>query len=693
MAGLNSNIQITDLDFNNIKNNLKTFLKSQDTLKDYNYEGAALSTLLDVLAYNTQYNAFYLNMVANEMFLDSAVQRGSVVSHAKLLNYTPKSETAATAKINLKINGVVDTALTLPAYTTFLSEAIDGINYRFVTIDSRTVPVSNNTAMFSDVYIKQGTPVTVNYTVQDSVENPNFVIRIPDDGIDTTTIKVTIRTSSSNSSSEVFTEAKNYLELSGASKVFFLEEGTDQKYRITFGDGILGKKLFNGNVVVIQYIVTKGVAGAGANSFVLMNSVNGYSNNVVYPINSATTGGSKETIDSIKFQAPKSYAAQGRAVTTEDYITAIQQNKLGFSFDAVNVWGGEENIPPVYGQVFVSMKPTGSLILTDIQKSQIVKELIRPISMITVSPTIVDPDYTFLKITANVVINSKKTTLSFNQIKDKIATAIQSFSTKTLNTFNSIFSLADLIVTIQNSDPSIVSNEVNVAIQKKFIPTLNNSQTYKLYCGTPLQKGVYLSGITSSPSMQFFDLVSGTTIVPGVYIQELPSIVAGVESITISNPGFGYQYPPLINIVGDGIGATAQAIINSVGSITAINILNPGTNYSSAVAIITPVANDTTGKLGAVTVNLSGAIGKLQSYYFNQDKAKTILNPNLGTVDYTNGLITLNDFNPIQIDNPLGQLTITATPKSSIISSSYNRVITIDPYDPGAITVNLTVQQ
>lgn len=693
MAGANSNIQITDLDFINIKNNLKTFLKSQNTLKDYNYEGAALSTLLDVLAYNTQYNAYYLNMVANEMFLDSAVQRGSVISHAKLLNYTPKSYIAPTAKINLKINNVADTALTLPAYTTFLSEAIDGINYKFVTVDSYTVPVSNNTASFSDVYIKQGTPTTINYTVQDSVQNPNFVIKIPDAGVDTTTIKVTVRTSSSNSFSEVYTEAKNYLELSGDSKVFFLEEGTDEKYQISFGDGVLGKKLFNGNLVIVQYVVTKGSAAAGANSFVLMNSVGGYSNNVVYSVNSASTGGDKESISSIKFQAPKSYAAQGRAVTTEDYVTAIQQNKLGFSFDAVNVWGGEQNVPPVYGQVFVSMKPTGALILTEIQKDKIIKDLIRPISMMTVTPTIVDPDYTFLKITTNVVINPKKTTLSINQIKNRITTTIQSFTSATLNTFNSKFSLSDLIVSIQNSDPSIVSNEVTVQVQKKFTPTLTNSQTYKLYYGTPLQKGVYLSGINSSPSMQFFDLVSGTTIVPGVYIQEVPSIVGGVESISISNPGFGYQYAPSITIVGDGTGATAEAVINSSGAITAIKVLNSGTNYSSAVAVITPRTNDTTGKLGAATVNLSGAIGTIQSYYFNQDKAKTVLNPNLGTVDYTNGLITLNDFNPIQIDNPLGQLTVTATPKSSIISSSYNRIITVDPYDPGAITVNLTVQQ
>ena len=693
MAGANSNIQITDLDFNNIKNNLKTFLKSQNTLKDYNYEGSALSTLLDVLAYNTQYNAYYLNMVANEMFMDSAIQRGSVISHAKLLNYTPKSYIAPTAKINLKISNVTDSALTLPAYTTFLSEAIDGVNYKFVTIDSHTVPVSNSTAMFSDVYIKQGTPTSLNYTVQDAVEIPNFVIKIPDAGVDTTTIKITVRESGSNSSSEVYTEAKNYLELSGASKVFFLEEGTDSKYQISFGDGVLGKKLFNGNVVIVQYIVTKGSAAAAANSFVLMNSINGYSNNIVYPITSATTGGDRETISSIKFQAPKSYAAQGRAVTTEDYITAIQQNRLGFSFDAVNVWGGEENVPPVYGQVFISMKPTGSLLLTDIQKDRLIKDLIRPISMMTVTPTIVDPDFTFLKITTNVVVNAKRTTLSVNQIKNKITTAIQAFTNSTLNTFNSTFSLSDLIVNIQNSDASIVSNEVSVQIQKKFIPTLANSQTYKLYYGTPLQKGVYLSGVNSSPSMQFFDLISGTTIVPGVYIQELPSIVGGVQSISISNPGFGYQYPPVVTIVGDGTGASAVAVINSSGAITSINILNTGVNYSSAVAVITPVTNDTTGKLGAATINLSGAIGTLQSYYFNQDKAKTVLNPNLGTIDYTNGLITLNAFNPIQIDNPLGQLTVTATPKSSIISSSYNRIITIDPFDSGAITVNLTVQQ
>ena len=197
MAGANSNFQMTDLDFNNIKTSLKTYLQSQDTLKDYNYEGSALSTLLDILAYNTQYNAYYLNMVANEMFMDTALQRDSVVSQAKLLNYIPKSSIAPEATINLVVNQVTDTSITLPKFTTFISEAIDGVNYNFVTADSNTVSVVNNTATFNNVKIKQGLPGSISYTV-DSVTNPKFLFQIPDLGVDTSTLVVSVQTSSSN---------------------------------------------------------------------------------------------------------------------------------------------------------------------------------------------------------------------------------------------------------------------------------------------------------------------------------------------------------------------------------------------------------------------------------------------------------------------------------------------------------------
>ena len=221
MAGANSNIQITELDFNKIKTNFKRFLQSQDTLKDYNYEGSALSTLLDVLAYNTQYNSYYLNMIGNEMFLDSAIQRSSVVSHAKLLGYTPKSAIAPSATINLRVNQVSDGALTLPQFTTFMSEAIDGVNYNFVTTDSTTVNVSANTATFNNVTIKQGIPATINYTA-DLITNPTSTFQLPDSNIDTTTLVVTVQESSSNSSTEVYQLATNYLNLTPESKVYLL---------------------------------------------------------------------------------------------------------------------------------------------------------------------------------------------------------------------------------------------------------------------------------------------------------------------------------------------------------------------------------------------------------------------------------------------------------------------------------------
>jgi hypothetical protein len=690
MAGANSNVQIADLDFNLIKNNLKTFMQSQTVLQDYNFEGSALSTLLDVLAYNTQYQAYYLNMVANEMFLDTAIQRDSVVSHAKLLDYVPKSAIAPSAVINIAFNNVTNPSLILPKFTRFISESIDGVNYNFVTTDSYSVNTVENTATFNAVTLKQGLPTSVNFAV-DSTQNPTYTFQIPDLNVDTTTIQVTIQQSSSNASIQVFNPSTDYLVLDGSSQVYFLQEGQGGRYEIYFGDGILGQQLVDGNIVNITYVVTSGTAAAGANNFVLMSPVSGYADTTITPVSPATQGGAQESIASIKYQAPKAYAAQGRAVTNQDYQTLIQQNKLGFSFDAVSVWGGENNTPPVYGQVFVAVKPTGALTLTEVQKQRLINEVISPISMITITPQIVDPDYVYLKVTANVLINAKKTNLSATQVQTKIQQAIYTYGQANLNTFNSTFSLSDLILSVQNSDPSIIANEINVQLQKKFNPNLTNSETYKLYFGSPLQKGVFLSGVTSSPSMTFLDLVSQSTAVNGIYLQELPTDVGGVKSISILNPGFNYQYAPTITIQGDGIGATAEAVITN-GAITAINVLTPGSNYTSASILITPQVNDTTGQGALAIASLTGTIGTIQSYYYNANNTKTIFNPNVGVIDYTNGVIQLNSFNPIQINNLLGQLTVTANPYSSIVSSTYNRIITIDPYDPSAITVNVTVQ-
>ena len=688
MAGANSNIQITDLDFNNIKNSLKTYLQSQDTLKDYNYEGSALSTLLDILAYNTQYNSFYLNQVANEMFLDTAIQRGSVVSQAKVLGYVPKSAIAPSAEVNLSFTGVTDASLTLPKFTTFMSEAIDGVNYNFVNTDSQTVNVSGGTATFENVTLKQGIPTTVSYTVN-SITNPSYMFEIPETNVDTTTISVVVQQSSTNASSQVYNLASNYLTLNETDAVYFLQESITGTYEIYFGDGILGKLLTDGNIVSISYIVTQGSTSAGANNFVLMDSVSGYSTYTLTPIVSASQGGTKESISSIKFQAPKSYAAQGRAVSKNDYITAIQQNSLGYSFDAVNVWGGEENNPPVYGQVFISLKPAGTYSLTTTQKQRIINEVIKPISVLTVTPTIVDPDYTYIKLTVNVVYDTTKTTQTSAQIEAGVKAAIQTFGTSTLNTFNSTFNSYDLLNTIQNYNNSIITSEYKLQLEKRFAPNLINSTTYNLNFNTSLEANKYNSGTSSSPSMQFRNPENLANLIDGVLIEEVPTTTNSVESISVINPGFGYTSTPTVTINGDGTGATARAILSGSGSISKIIVDNGGNGYTAAIVTITAADGDSTGQLASAVANLSGRYGTLRTYYNNTNQVKTILNSNIGSIDYQEGSVTLKDFNPYNVNSDLGILSINVTPISSIISSSYNKIITIDQYDPSAVVVNV----
>ena len=685
----NSNLQITSLDFDALKQNFLTYLQSQSTFQDYNFEGSALNTLVDLLTYNTQYNAYYLNMVANEMFLDSATQRASVVSHAKLLDYTPKSAIAPTATVNITFNNVTTSSLTLPAYSIFSSSAINGVNYTFVNPEAYTVNTSSNTATFTNVEIKQGVPASYTYTVN-STSNPNYIFEIPDATVDTSTLQVIVQGSSSNAAYQIFTPATDYLILDYTSPVYFLQETLTGNYQISFGDGILGQQLTDGNIITINYISTEGSSAVGANSFVLMQTVSGFTPSSVSSVTPASQGSDKESINSIKYNAPKSYAAQGRAVTKEDYITLIQQNTLGYTFDSVNVWGGQENNPPVYGQVFITIKPTGAYTLTATQKKLLVENVIKPISLMTVTPNIVDPDYTYLKIISNVVYDQKRTSLSSSQIQSKVAAAIQNFATSSLNTFNSTFSGADLVGLVQIVDPSIITNEYTIKTQKKFYPNLSQSENYTFYFNTPLQRGVLTSGISSYPGLQFKDPSNSANIIDGVFIEEIPVSTVGVDSISIINPGFSYQSAPTITIVGDGTGATAESTIDINGRISSITVTNSGQNYTQAVVVITPAASDSSGQSGAAVATLQGQFGTLRSYYYNTNNVKTIFNSNVGTVDYTNGIITLNSFNPYDVDNFLGQLTITANPTTSIISSQFNRIITVDPFNPTSIIVNVT---
>lgn len=687
MATANSGLQITNLDFGSIKSSLKTFLGQQDTLKDYNFDASALSVLVDLLAYNTQYNAYYLNMVANEMFLDSSVQRNSVVSHAKLLNYTPRSAVASKASIKLQVNQVGTSTLTLPKFTPFISEAIDGVNYTFITKDATTVNVSANTAVFNDVEIIEGQAATASYTVN-TTSNPKLLFTISDANIDTSTLVVSVQDSSTSLVYNTYTRATDYVALTPTSKVYFLQEGMNGNYEIYFGDGILGATLIDGNVVNISYVSTSGTSAFGANSFSIMSSVGGYSNTVISPITSAFAGADKESITSIKYTAPKAYAAQGRAVTKEDYIYLIQNNSTNLPIESVSVWGGEENIPPVYGQIFCAVKPSGGLTLTPSQKEKLVTEVIKPISVLTVVPTIVDPDFTFVNITTNVLYDPKKTTYTGGQIKQLVINSINSFASTNLNTFNSTFKSPALITQIQTADPSIITNESTIRLQKKIYPKLNAKATYFLDFGVKLKRNYFNAGLSSSPDFSVTDVTSVNSIRTGVYFEEVPTTVGGIGTINITNQGFGYTKAPVVKIIGDGLDATAYAVLAS-GRIVSIVITNPGYNYTQAIVQITPAEGDTSGALGYADAVLEGSLGTLRTYYY-LNNTKTILNSNAGTIDYSTGKVTLTDFSPLNINNSLGQFTVSVVPDSTIVSSTYNKIIALDQYDPEALSVTVS---
>ena len=687
----NTTVSMAGLDFVDIKHSLSNFLSQQAVFKDYNFAGSGLSVLLDVLALNTQYNAYYLNMVANEMFLDTALQRSSVVSQAKLLGYTPQSAVAPTAIIDLVVYGVTDTSLTLDKYTQFVSRAINGVNYTFLTEDATSNNTVSGTVTFSNVMLKQGVHNTYSFVV-DTVANPNLMFDIPDANIDVSSLLVTVQQSNTNTYKQVFEISANYLTLDGTSMVYFVQEGSSGNYQIYFGDGILGKMLTTGNIVNIDYISTHGTAAQGANNFTLMQPLSGYANTSIFPVSAATNGSGQEDIASIKFQAPKAFSAQGRAVTKDDYITAIQQNKLGITFDAVSVWGGEENDVPVYGQVFISLKPSGAYNITDTQKNMIISRVINPISVMTVKPTIVDPDYTYIMLTADVLYSPGKTSLTSQQLQLGCVDAIGLCAANTLNTFNSTFSSHGFSMCVIDTDPSIISDDISIKIQKKIYPNLTVGQNYTLNFDTSLSKGILSSGVTSSPSMKFVDPTSYSNIINGVFIEEVPVMSNGVDSILMINPGMQYTAAPIVKILGDGTGATAHAILSGNGSVDSIVIDSAGIGYTSAIVSFTNQSNDTTGKLAVGVVSLQGALGTLRTYYINSVLVKTVLNANAGTIDYVNGVVQLNNFAPVGVDNVFGDLKITVNPVSTIISSTFNRIITIDPFDPSAITVNIVAK-
>ncbi len=477
MADNASKLAVSDLDFDNIKTNLKQFLGDQNEFADYNFDASAMSVLLDLLAYNTHYNAFYLNMIANEMFLDTASIRSSVVSRAKHLGYTPVSMKGAKAYVDLTINPADTPATIVVAKNTQFSAAVGGVSYIFCTSNSATVNVNSNGIYTSaNVELTQGIPLTHKYTANTTDPDQKFLL--PNPNTDTSTLTVKIQTSATNSNLHTYTAANDTTTVNSTANVYFLEEDEEGRFDVTFGDGIIGRALVTGNIVILSSLVADGDAPNGAKTFSPVSGVGGYSNVVVTTLNSAIGGAERDSIEKIKFNAPKNYQAQNRAVTINDYKRLLERDYP--AAESVIAWGGEEHDPPVYGKVYLAIKPQTGLSLSSSTKSYIADTVLGGRNIVSITPEVVDPDYMYITITSTISYDSTRTTESAEQIKNSISNTVYQYGVNNLGLFANQFRYSPLIQQIDQTETSIESSLTSVKLRREITPILGSSTSYTL---------------------------------------------------------------------------------------------------------------------------------------------------------------------------------------------------------------------
>jgi len=475
MSTVQHKLVVSDFDFDAIKLNLKSFLQGQKQFQDYDFEGSSLNILLDILSYNTHYLAYLANMATNELYLDSADIRNNIVSLAKMIGYTPSSPRAPMASIDVTLNNATGTSVTMNKGTVFTT-SVNDVSYQYVTNSDITITPSAGIYKFNGVSIYEGTLVTFKYTADTTDVDQRFII--PSARADTSTLLVKVQNSSSDTTTETYSLAGGYNNVTATSKVYYIQEGQDGKYEIYFGDGVNGKSLADGNIVILEYIVTNIEDSNGASSFSLSGNIGGFTNATISTVSSSQGGAAGETDESIRLNAPLNYAAQERAVTTTDYETLVQQiypNAL-----SVSAWGGEDDETPRYGIVKIGVKAASGSTLTETTKQDIVNKL-KPYNVASVSPQIVDPETTSVLLTSTVKYNTSTTTKSSDTLKSEIITAITNYNTNTLQKFDSIYRHSKLTGIIDAVDGSILSNITTVKIRKSFTPSLGSSQKYNIY--------------------------------------------------------------------------------------------------------------------------------------------------------------------------------------------------------------------
>lgn len=691
MAVANTSLRVSELDFGSIKENLKNFLRNQEEFQDFDFEGSGMSVLLDILAYNTHYMGYYLNMVANEMFLDTAQLRNSVLSHAKAIGYVPNSRQGALAQISVKVTPSmvednVSNILTLDKYTKFFGADIKGVNHNFVAINSNTVSKIGGTFTFSNVFVKQGEVITQQYLMDSTNTTRRF--KIPSANVDLSTVQITVQESASNTYTTEYIRAQDVTEVSSNSTVYFIEENEEQQYTFYFGDDFLGKKPKNGNIIICTYLDTMGSAANNISIFTAKDQIGGlYRDNVRITTTTASYSGTeKESIEDIRFRSPVAYTVQNRAVTSSDYEVLLVKDYN--NIEAVSVWGGEDNDPVIYGKVFISIKPKGNYYLSNLDKERIKNELIRSRNVLTVLPEIVDPEYVYLSARVTVNYNSSLTNRTAAQIEALVKQAIYDYKDRELNNFESIFRKSKLQYFIENCEPSITGTDLKVYVQKRLALVPNETRNYKFEFNMPLKKGDYVDKLYSLPQIVVKDIEG---VNRDVFIEEVPNSFNGVDYINIINPGRNYLSRPTITITGDGTGATATAeIVN--GKIDRIIMQTKGSNYTRATVTIT--GGD--GREATAVAQLEAKNGLLRSYYFKDNGEKIIVNPNTGTINYETGLVQLNTLDALEvIANDFyneNVLTINTLSGKENIYPLRNRILTFDENDVTSVQISMVAE-
>jgi hypothetical protein len=524
---MTQDLRVQELDFDTIKDNLKEFMRGKPEFSDYDFEGSGISALLNVLAYNTHYMAVLANMQMNELFLDTATKRTTAALHASRMGYVPRSIKSPIAKVNLEIFTGNDSPATLTigkgaVFTTSLS----GDTYQFITTDAYTIPRSNDGRyVFENLSIREGSLKTFRF--QYLASNPIRFI-IPSRNADISTLKVRVQVSSSNTSTAIYNLNTSIVDNSKDSQVYYLRLNQAGYYEVLFGDDIISKAIQDGNIVILEYVETNGISANGVSSFTFSDNVQGYSSNIVTTVMAAIGGDKEESADEIKISARSSLLTQNRAVVESDYETMVQEI---YPADSISVWGGERNDPPIYGKVFVSVKPTGGGTLTESTKEFLANNLQRK-NILTVSPVFVDPSYTFIGIESKVYFDSTLTDNSPNTIKTLAIMKIVEFANSNLGKFGNTFRYSKLTQAIDSADTSILSNITNVNLYKYVSLSYLKSLAQTIEFGNAITPGSISSDAFYCSGIQYplyFDDVDG---VIRVYYKDV-----GAKKIFLNNAG------------------------------------------------------------------------------------------------------------------------------------------------------------